>query len=539
MNWTIKKQLVLLNALAFIGIVVTALVAIIGYSNAYEKLETQSHSAILAVDEARTAQVDFTKMVQQWKNILIRGDDPVQLAQKTKEFYEESSKTILHVTNLKKSATSAATAEKIDLFLSAYAQAIIGYEKGMQIFKNTSVDKYHAGDKAVHKIDIEPSKRLDDVVESVLSDYESNRQHIADAKKTLSRDIIIVILIVVSLLFGMFAFIARSIAASVKRFDETIEHITTCRDFSRDIPVQGNNEFSEMSRKLNDLISLLRSTFGSIRTMSSENLSISTELSSTTLAIGKRSEEESALVSETTRESETMKTHMLNSIDETRSVRSKANDAHQNLEKAQQALGTTIDQLSETVQIENEINTRLNELSHEADQVKQVLTVISDIADQTNLLALNAAIEAARAGEHGRGFAVVADEVRKLAERTQKSLIETNATVNVIVQSITDITEQMNDNKDRIEKLVSSSEHVVSRTQTAVDALSQTVQSVEKLSADINVNAESAQNVISKIAFVHTLSSANARSVEEIASAAEHLHQMTETLTSQISVFKV
>jgi methyl-accepting chemotaxis protein len=85
--------------------------------------------------------------------------------------------------------------------------------------------------------------------------------------------------------------------------------------------------------------------------------------------------------------------------------------------------------------MEGEINDRLNSLAGEATQVKQVLTVIADIADQTNLLALNAAIEAARVGEHGRGFAVVADEVRKLAERTQKSLVETNATVNVIVQS--------------------------------------------------------------------------------------------------------
>ncbi len=111
-------------------------------------------------------------------------------------------------------------------------------------------------------------------------------------------------------------------------------------------------------------------------------------------------------------------------------------------------IDTTIGRIDGIVQKETELADNLQSLVSSANETKEILSTIGDIADQTNLLALNAAIEAARAGEHGRGFAVVADEVRKLAERTQKSLAEISATINVLVQAISDSSESLNLNKD-------------------------------------------------------------------------------------------
>lgn len=310
-------------------------------------------------------------------------------------------------------------------------------------------------------------------------------------------------------------------------------------DLTKRIQINSKDEIAELSENINQFIEKIHSTVVVSTKSSTQSAEMAHQFSSISNEVDGRMVAERDFVKKTKDLGDSMRMRLeentRNAVATSQNILKASNTLHESAQEIKK-LVSDIQQASE---VESRTSERLQQLSNDANQVKNVLTVISDIADQTNLLALNAAIEAARAGEHGRGFAVVADEVRNLAERTQRSLTEINATINIIVQNIIDASGQMSENYLFIEKIANSSEEVESRisnTEAIIKEASDASQHASEVSQNLSSNTAI---IIKNIDHMYESSLKNSDDVKNLNSAAHTLLELSDSLASKLALFKI
>ncbi|MDX1295179.1 MAG: methyl-accepting chemotaxis protein [Sulfurimonadaceae bacterium] len=346
-------------------------------------------------------------------------------------------------------------------------------------------------------------------------------------------------LIFVIMIFMVIFSIQKLIISKLNTLQHAAEDLARGEgDLTQRVVVPEGDEIHEVSTNINDFIAKVQQTVSEAKTTSNENTSIAENLSRTSLEIGKKSEEEAGIVSSVFQVGQELQSVLKGSIKQAETTKTEIDSAGNTLLAANDKITALSEEVHHRSMVEAELADKLQQLSSDAQEVKNILVVISDIADQTNLLALNAAIEAARAGEHGRGFAVVADEVRKLAERTQKSLTEINATINIIVQAIIDSSEQISENASSIEQLSSHAQEVQEEISGSVDAMERSIGHVDATVNGYIENGKTIQGMIEKVNTINDLSSENAKSVEGIAEASDHLSALTGKLNKMLSQYK-
>ncbi|GAA8063607.1 methyl-accepting chemotaxis protein TlpB [Helicobacter pylori] len=329
----------------------------------------------------------------------------------------------------------------------------------------------------------------------------------------------------------------------VKRIDELVLKINAFSHGDKDLRAKidvgdRNDEISQVGRGINLFVENARLIMEEIKGISTSNKTSMDKLVQIAQETQKSMKNSSTTLNSVKNKATDVASMMNISIEQSQGLRKRLIETQGLVKESKDAIGDLFSQITESAHTEEELSSKVEQLSRNADDVKSILDIINDIADQTNLLALNAAIEAARAGEHGRGFAVVADEVRNLAGRTQKSLAEINSTIMVIVQEINAVSSQMNLNSQKMERLSDMSKSVQGTYEKMSSNLSSVVLDSNQSMDDYAKSGHQIEAMVSDFVEVEKVASKTLADSSDILNIATHVSETTMNLDKQVNLFK-
>ena len=379
-------------------------------------------------------------------------------------------------------------------------------------------------------------KKVDDKIseQNTLLLEEVKHRSIMSSGGTILSYIVFTIFIFIVILL-----ISRGVNQSVKSSLDKIGCVSSSLDLTCDIIVEGKDEISQISRALHVMIIAFKETVIHATRVATASTNESNKLNSVVDELAINSEVSDNKVSEINVLVEEIGLKLDGVEESTITVTEDLKSTYDVLDGFVNKLGSVVVSIEKGSEHQQDLVMKVASLTEQAKNIKDVLSIISDIADQTNLLALNAAIEAARAGEHGRGFAVVADEVRKLAERTQKSLSEISANVNLITQNVVEIAEETDQTSRNMHEISVSAEELINSSEETKHNLLVTKDKSTLVMHESIYIATKTKNLIENMDEVIALSSKNTELRGLVEGAAQTLLGDSQRLEKELGKFKI